>query len=350
MGGRNVEFIIENTESNPAVAIAKFHKLIDEDHVPILTGIYLSSELYAVAPVADAGKTPFVVSSAGADNVTQRQRSPYIIRTGYTSTIIAHPFGEYAYKTLGYKRIIIIASDYAYGWEVAGGFQKSFEEAGGKIVQKIWTPLGLTDYSDQMKSIRKDADAVLLAVVGQSEEIIPKQYNQFGPGLPLLANHTSFDESVLQKIGPYVEGGLSVSTYLVSLDTPGNKAFVNGLKAKGLEPDLPAANGYLSIQWIHKAIEAVHGNVENKEQLMAALRKVQVKDAPQGPVKLDAYGQAILNVYLRKVVKVGDRYENKLVHTFPAVSQFWTYSPEEFMEEPSYGKEYPPCRYCEASQ
>ena len=66
-----------------------------------------------------------------ADDLTQRQRSEWIVRTGYTSSQPNHPFGEYAYHTLGYRTIATIALDYSFGWESVGGFQRTFEEAGG---------------------------------------------------------------------------------------------------------------------------------------------------------------------------------------------------------------------------
>ena len=347
MSGRPVELLVENTESSPATAVAKFHKLIDQEKVPLLAGIYLSSELYAVAPVADAGKTPFLVMSAGADNVTQRKNSHWIVRTCYTGSIMAHPLGEYAYKTLGYKRIITLVNDYAYGYEVVGGFQRSFEQAGGKIVQKLWTPLGFTDFSETIKSMRKDADAVFMANVGQCAEIIPKQYHELGPKLPLLGNHTSFDDSVLPKVGEYVLGAQGVSTYATAINTPANKRFVKAYKQKyGVDPSLYAANGYLAAMWLGKAIDSIKGTVEDKEKLMEALREIELKDAPHGPISLDQYGQAVSNVYLYKVVKNGNQYENKIVHTFPAVSQFWTYNATQYMKDPPYTKDYPPCKYC----
>jgi hypothetical protein len=30
----------------------------------------------------------------------------------------------------------------------------------------------------------------------------------------------------------------------------------------------------------------------------------------------------------------------------PSVSQFWTYDPKKFLEQPVYSREFPPCRHC----
>ncbi len=53
-----------------------------------------------------------------------------------------------------------------------------------------------------------------------------------------------------------------------------------------------------------------------------------------------------MNVYVRKVERVGGRLQNSTIHTFPNVSQFWTYKPVEYLKAPVYSRDYPPCRYC----
>ena len=73
---------------------------------------------------------------------------------------------------------------------------------------------------------------------------------------------------------------------------------------------------------------------------------VEIPDAPRGPVKLDARGSPIQNIYVRKVEKKDGELWNTVIHTFPAVSQFWKYKPEEFLKQPVYNRNYPACKYC----
>ena len=76
--------------------------------------------------------------------------------------------------------------------------------------------------------------------------------------------------------------------------------------------------------------------------MLAALKQVELKDLPRGPMKLDHYGNPVQNIYVRKVEKVGGELRNTVIHTFPNVSQFWKYKPEEYMQKPFYGREYSP--------
>jgi branched-chain amino acid transport system substrate-binding protein len=79
---------------------------------------------------------------------------------------------------------------------------------------------------------------------------------------------------------------------------------------------------------------------------MAALRKVEITDAPRGPVQMDAYGNPTQNIYIRKVERVSGKLQNTVIYTYPAVSQFWKYNPEEFLKQPVYSRDFPPCRHC----
>jgi branched-chain amino acid transport system substrate-binding protein len=46
------------------------------------------------------------------------------------------------------------------------------------------------------------------------------------------------------------------------------------------------------------------------------------------------------------VEKVNGALQNTVIHTYPAVSQFWTYDPQAFLQQPVYSREFPPCRHC----
>ena len=53
-----------------------------------------------------------------------------------------------------------------------------------------------------------------------------------------------------------------------------------------------------------------------------------------------------MNVYVRKVERVNGRLQNTVIHTFPNVSQFWTWKPDEYLKQPPYTRDYPPCKHC----
>jgi branched-chain amino acid transport system substrate-binding protein len=152
---------------------------------------------------------------------------------------------------------------------------------------------------------------------------------------------------VLAQLGDEAIGVISAHHYSAALDTPANRKFRAAYeKAYSRSPSFYSENCYTGARVIEEAVKAVNGRVEDRAALMAALRRVEITDAPRGPVKIDAYGNPTQNIYVRKVEKVGGVLQNTVIHTYPAVSQFWTYDPQKFLEQPVYSREFPPCKHC----
>src|SRR5213083_3267438 len=147
IAGRKLEVILEDNEGIPATALTRLRKLVETDHVHMAGGVILSNVAYALVPYIEAQVIPSFYPINSADDLTQRKRPKWLVRTGFAASQYMHPFGEYAAKVLGYKKVVTIGLDYAFGWETVGGFHKSFEDNGGLVVQKLWVPLNVQDYS-----------------------------------------------------------------------------------------------------------------------------------------------------------------------------------------------------------
>src|SRR3990170_2163942 len=196
--GAKVKFIVEDTEAKPPVAVRKAEKLVLQDKVQMLVGGLLASTGYALAPVSTRLKVLYVASIPAADDLTQREiaKYPYVIRTGWTSSQPSHPFGEWACEK-GYKRVVTIGADFAFGYEVVGGFQRAFESCGGKVIQKIWPPLGTQDFGPFIPTLKKDADAIFTLMAGPMSLQFPKQLANAGIKKPVIGGGTSHDEFTL---------------------------------------------------------------------------------------------------------------------------------------------------------
>jgi len=114
IAGRKVEVIVEDNQGSPAVALTKLRKLVESDKVQVLAGGLFAHVGYALAPKVDEYKVPMLYPVMAADDLTQRKPTKWVVRTGWTSSQPSHPFGEYAAKTLGYKKVVTIGMDYAF--------------------------------------------------------------------------------------------------------------------------------------------------------------------------------------------------------------------------------------------
>jgi len=177
--GRKIELLVEDDEGIPATTLMKGRKLVEKDGVHVVGGVYLTPCGYALAPYIDSKQIPAVLNSGG-DDLTQRQRPKWVVRTSTTSSQSMHPFGEYAYQVMKIKKVSSFCPDFAFSWEALGGFQRVFEENGGKIIQKIWFPMITQDFSPYFSQISKEADALYIILGGAFTIKFFKQFQEFG--------------------------------------------------------------------------------------------------------------------------------------------------------------------------
>jgi branched-chain amino acid transport system substrate-binding protein len=354
LGGMDVKLIIEDEQGKGDVAVTKAKKLVLQDKVHMFIGGVLASTGYALAPVSTELKTMYIPSIPAADDLTQRQLKnfPYLIRTSWSSSQPHHPLGQWACDQ-GYKKIVTIAADYAFGYEVVGGFQKAFEDCGGKIIQKIWPPLGAKDFGPFIPTIKADTDAVFSLMVGPMPAQFIKQMRGAGFKKPIIGGGTSYDEFVLPFMGDEAIGDVSALHYSAALDTPKNAAFVKAYRAKfNKVPSYYSENNYTTAQWLDEALKKAGGKWPGPEELIKLMVSIKL-DAVRGPVSLDENRNPIQNIYIKKVEKKKmfgyekDELWNTVIKTYPNVSQFWTYGKEKFLAQPVYNKDFPPCKFCE---
>jgi branched-chain amino acid transport system substrate-binding protein len=346
-GGRKIELIEEDTEGNPATAQAKYRKLVAQDRIHVLDGVLLINIGYALVPNIERDRLPSLFLTT-PDEITKRKPAKYVIRSNFAASQPMHALGDYAAKTLKYKRVAAIAMDNGFGHEGIGGFQRVFEDLGGRVVQKTWVPLNAMDFAPYLTQVPRDVDAVVQVFVAGQAVRFAKQYGESGlqGKVPLIGTGVFTDQSSLQGMGDEVIGHVGALIWAPTIDNPANRAFVQLAESKVKRtPSYFHAVMYSSGRWIIEAAKALGGQVEDRDRFLAALRRASdTTPDPRGPIKLDEYGNPTQNVYIVKVEKVNGRLQNTIVHTYPMVSQFWTYRPEEFLKTPPYDRNYPPVK------
>ena len=348
IGGRKVELIVADTGGNPVGAKTKTQELVERDKVHVIIGPLAAFEALAIDDYIGQSKTPIISPSAAAEDLTQRKPNPWFVRTSCSSAQVNDPVGDYAAKTLGYKRVAIIADDFAYGHETASGFQRAFEDAGGKVVQKLWPPLNVADYGSYIGQLKTKVDAIYAGFAGANGLRFLKQLREYGIKTPVLGSGTTTDEGILKQMGDEALGVISGSFYAAGLDTPESKRFVAAAnKEFGADPGYYTLGTYSAGVLLEMAVKAVNGKVEDKEAFMKALRNPGPINDPRGTWQVDGYGNPVENIYIRKVERRNGKLVNVVLKTYPNVSQFWTYNPKEFLAAPVYSRDVPASKFLE---
>lgn len=328
-----------------STALTDANKLVTQDKVSMVVGALQGNvSLAIIGPLAKA-KVPYIDPVAASDNMTQRARSPYFLRlAGSTSSQLTQPQGQWAAQQ-GYKSVVTICSDYAFGYESCGGFVNTFTDAGGKVLKQLWTPLGTSDFSSYITQVQQlKPDAVFVQLSGADGVRFLKQWSSFGMKgkVPLVAGEAVLDQTSLNGLNAQEAEGLTSSgVWAGGLDNPLTKQLNSAYEAKyGTPASFYSASMYIAAGAIAKGITQLNGDVSDGAKLIKTLQDIDLGNTPMGPMKTDSLGNSVQNVYIRKVAVVNGKLVNQVIKTYPMVSQFWTYNEQEFLKHPAYSKTY----------
>jgi len=345
---RKIEFISADTGGNPAGAKTKAQELVERDKVNVILGPLAAFELLAITDYVREKATP-LISLAAAEDVTQRKANPYISRPSSTSAQCCHAIADYAIKELKYKRAVTISEDFAFGYEQMSGFQRVFEDGGGKVVRKLWPPLVTPDYAPYIAQIG-NVDCVFNGFAGSNPVKFMRSYADLGLAgkIPLLSGWTAMDDALLRSLGDEAIGVVSAHWYSAAFDSPANKRLVAALeKDYNVLPGGYAAGMYIAGQCVEAAIEKLGAKADDRSALAATLHQVSLTDTPRGPVKFDHFGNIVGDVFIRKCERKNGQLVNRVIKRYANVSQFWTYDEKEFLANPVYARDYPPAKNLE---
>jgi len=348
LAGRKVDLLVADTGGNPAGARTKAQEVIERDRVNVILGPLAAFELLAITDYVRDNATP-LISLAAAEDVTQRRANPFIIRPSATSAQCCHVMGDYAAKELKYRRAATISEDFAFGYEQMAGFQRVFEDNGGRVVKKLWPPLVTPDYTPFIAQIG-NVDCVFNGFAGSNPVKFMRSYADLGlqGKIPLLAGWTAMDDALLRSLGDEAVGVLSAAFYSADFGSESNRRFVAAMqKDYNVLPGGYSAGMYVAGQCVEAAIQQLGGQADDRRALAEALHKVTLADTPRGAIRFDQYGNVVGEVFVRRCEKKGTQLVNTVIKSYPNVSQFWTYNEKEFLANPVYARDYPPARHLE---
>ena len=335
MAGREIQLIPEDTQGKADVGLTKIRKLVEMDRVDIFAGIFSSGVAYAIRDYVHRSKVPLMLCNAGADDLTKEKRSPYIFRSSYANTQDNPWFGEYIYHKLGKRKMVIMGQDFPGGWEWCGSMAYGFIKNGGKVIQEQYTAMGTSDFAPYLTAFNRDADVVYGFYSGAEAVRFQTQFTEYGLRGKVFytGGLNSCDNYVADQVGDMVVGAIACG-FKGDPNHPEYKAFVQAFMNRfGHEPSTFGDASYVGAQFTIAALQKVKGNIEDKEGFLKALGGVKLPDGGWGPLSFDEYQNIVKDVRILKLVKVGGRYVYDIVHVYPQVSQFGSYTPKEWFEK-----------------
>jgi branched-chain amino acid transport system substrate-binding protein len=346
LAGRKIELIVADTGGNPAGAKTKAIELVERDKVNVVIGPFAAFELLATVDYLAQNKMP-TLAFAGAEDVTQRKGNQFLTRISYTSAQSLYPMADFALKDLKLKSAATIADDFAFGYEQVGGFQRVLEDGGGRVVQKLWSPLNTPDYAPYIAQIPTGCDMVCVGLAGSNPLKFVNQARALGLKQQFVGGSTTADDTIVGQFNEGAVGLVNANPYSLDRNTAANRRFIESMRRVS-GPSVPIGHYacciYVSGMVIEAALQKTGGVSDKPEELVKAIRTVTLPDTPRGAISFDDYGNVICDMFVRQIASRDGRMVNKTIKTYPKVSQFWTYDPKWFLQQPVYSRDYPPMK------
>ncbi len=304
IAGRKVELILkDDTGLAPETTKRIAQEMLVQDKVNVLAGFGLTPLALATAPVATEAKVPMVVMCAATAIIPQR--SPFIVRSGFTLPQVTGPIADWAAKNR-IRRVFTMVTDYGPGLDAEKTFHARFKAAGGEIAEAVRTPLRNPDYGPFLQRA-KDAkpDALFVFVPSGEGLAVMKQFDERGlkqAGIRLIGTGDVTDDDLLESMGPPAVGVITSFHYSAAHESPENRAYVESfMKANnGMRPNFHSVGGYDGMHLIYEAAKKA-GPGANGEQLVEAMKGMRWT-SPRGPMTIDPQARDVVQtVYLREV-------------------------------------------------
>jgi branched-chain amino acid transport system substrate-binding protein len=306
LGGRELEFVKVDDESDPAKATDNVNKLVKRDNVDVIVGTVHSGVAMAMARVARESGTILIVPNAGAQAVTGPMCAPNIFRSSFSNWQPGYAAGEVVGKK-GHKKVVTITWKYAAGDESVAGFKEGFAKATGgqgQVLKELSLPFPNVEFQALLTEIASlKPDAVYTFFAGGGAVKFVKDYAAAGlkKSIPLYGAGFLTD-GTLEAQGVDADGLMTTLHYADGLGTPKDNAFrLAYAKTYKLQPDVYAVQGYDAAQILGIGLAATKGDVKDKAAFAAAVRKATI-DSPRGKFTLGKNHDPVQDIYLRKVV------------------------------------------------
>ena len=299
-----LKFIIEDDQSTVEGAVEAFNKLIHQDKVPVILGVWTSHVARSVFPIAQENGVVAFSPVVVASDLTAI--GDFIFRTSHPTDVLIPGGVKVTQEKLGYQRVATIADTVDHASRDSDAiFKKTFADSGIELVASETFATGDTDFSAQLTRIKESNPDAIFVSAQQIEVIeILTQGRQLGipPEIPFITTVLSVDE--IQSAGDAAEGAITFTSWVSTADTPGNQAFVQNYTTKyGMEPSVWAAQPYAAVYILAKAISDAQST--DSTAIRDALANITDFDTVLGKFSFNAIGDAVYDPVVL-IVKNGE--------------------------------------------
>ncbi|MDA8585028.1 ABC transporter substrate-binding protein [Rhodobacteraceae bacterium] len=331
-GGREIELIIQSTDTSPDSALRGARKLVEQDGVEIVIGPLSGSEGIAIRDYSKtAPGVTFINGASGAMETTYVTPSDNFFRFNTDGAQWSVGLGDYVFNEKGWETVATVGEDYSFVYTQIFGFAKDFCEAGGEITERLWVPLGTKDFGSIIAALPDDVDAIYLGLGGGDAVNFLNQYQQAGGDANLIGGTIMVDGTVLSSEGNAKQALIGTPSSGPQADTWDNENWQTFVKSyqdafppdqRFPSPSLLATTYYNATSAMLQCMDDVGGDLtDGQANFRNCLTNLEL-EAPTGTITLDENRQAVASNFVSEVVELEDgTLANAMISKVDNVSQ-----------------------------
>ena len=304
LGNTKLKFITEDDQSTVEGAVEAFNKLIHQDGVSVILGPASSSATEAAFPIAQQSGVVAISATAAARGLGAI--GDFVFRTILATDVLITNGIKATHAKLGYQKVAIIYDETdSFSVDGAEVMWEALTTNGIKILTAETFQSGNTDFSVQLTRIKDlNSDAIFVSALPPDKPEILIQARQLGilDSVPFIIN--TLTAADVQAAGGAAEGTIAFTSWVNTVDTPGNQVFIQNYRTKyGIEPNIWAAQSYASVYILAEAIADAQSADPNT--IRNALANITDFDTILGKFSFNAVGDAVYDPVVL-IVKNGE--------------------------------------------
>jgi branched-chain amino acid transport system substrate-binding protein len=291
------ELLYEDSKAEPSAAVTAFQKLITVDQVKVVIGPFTSSEVLAIAPVAEERRVVLLAPTASAPSITRA--GDYIFRITPSDEFDGGVLARFAASKLGAKTASILFSNTDYGVGVEKSFRNQFSELGGTVELELAFSSGTKDFRAQLVQLKKVRSNSILLVGMKELGYVLKQAKEIGVKSQFLATGLFEDTDIMKVAGSAANGVYySYPSFKVNSSRDEVKEFVEKYRRQfQKDPDVLAAYGYDAVNIVVQAYTK-----SNSDTIKKNLYETQGFKGATGEMSFDQNGDVVKTFGIKRVV------------------------------------------------
>jgi branched-chain amino acid transport system substrate-binding protein len=290
IGGRKLELLIEDTRTEPPVAVTAVNKLIYQHKVPVLIGSAASLDVPAYMDILERVHIPQILPVAVLPKITEG-KPKWTFRSALNDKIAATQMAEFAYHQLGARKIALLIEDSAFG-STGLVFGERLEQLGVRPLTIERFRRGDVDFSAQLLRIRS-LGATHIQFWGYYADYaqVARRIKELNMSVQLMGNQAPVTNKTIELGGAAVEGAINICLFVPTSRDPKAKAFVEKYQQKyGSQPDTWAAQSYDGMMILAEALR--RAGSDDPKKIRDALAATKDFQGLTGAISFDENGDA----------------------------------------------------------